>query len=284
LGGVIRAAPESGRTFWGGIVVAIDPQTIADRERETWNRCAEVYANNLLPLTRQGYQLITDAGFVRQGVHLLDIGCGPGDFTRAFSDAGALVTGVDFSSEMIRVAQDRFPEIEFKEADAERLPFDDCSFDVVVGAYLVHHLARPDAAFQEIYRVVKPGGRFVFVIPIQESQASFGSFFSAVGEHHEQEAIPGGPLLLELDTAVHKSMLATAGFAMCEIERREVTCELESLEPLLRGGWEIGGLSSLPKPIQAAIEATTLKNAEPYWTKDRYRFPDSVFFGSATRS
>ena len=264
--------------------MAIDPQAIADRERESWNRCAEGYANNLLPLTRQGYKLITDAGFVRRGVHLLDIGCGPGDFTSAFADAGAHVTGVDFSSEMIRIAQGRFPELEFKVADAERLPFDDSSFDVVVGAYLVHHLARPDVVFREIYRVVKSGGCFVFVIPIQEAQASFGSFFSAVAEHHEQEAIPGGPLLLELDTAVHKSMLATAGFAKCDIDRREVTCELDALEPLLRGGWEIGGLSSLPKAIQMDIEATTRKNAEPYWTRDRYLFPDSVFFGSATRS
>jgi len=264
--------------------MAIDPRAVADRERETWNRCAQVYADTLLPLTRQGYQLITDSGFVSRGIRLLDIGCGPGDFTRAFSDAGALVTGVDFSPEMIRIARDRFPEVEFKVADAERLPFDDCSFDVVVGAYLAHHLARPDVAFQEIYRVVRPGGRFVFVIPIQEAQASFGSFFSAVGEHYEQEAIPGGPLLLELDTAVHKSMLAAAGFSMCEIERRVVTCELESLEPLLKGGWEIGELSSLPQPIQAAIEATTRENAQPYWTKDRYLFPDNVFFGTATRS
>ena len=104
---------------------------------------------------------------------VLDIGCGPGDFTRAFSETGAIVTGVDFSPEMIRVAQDRFPRVTFKVADAESLPFGDCSFDVVVGAYVVHHLARPDLAFREIYRVLRPGGRFVFVIPIQEAQASF---------------------------------------------------------------------------------------------------------------
>lgn len=263
--------------------MAIDPQAIADHERETWDRCAEVYADNLVPLTRQGYQLIADSGYIRHGGHVLDIGCGPGDFTRAFSETGAIVTGVDFSPEMIRVAQDRFPSVTFKVADAESLPFGDCSFDVVVGAYVVHHLARPDLAFREIYRVLRPGGRFVFVIPIQEAQASFGSFFSAVGKHHEQEALPGGPLLLELDTNVHKSMLAAAGFAGCEIERREVTCELKSLEPLLVGGWEIGGLSSLPKQTQAAIEETTRKNAQPFWRNDRYLFPDHVFFGSAMR-
>ena len=263
--------------------MAIDPRAIADHERETWDRCAELYAKMLIPLTRQGYQLIADANYIRPGTRVLDIGCGPGDFTSDFSDSGALVTGVDFAPEMIRVARERFPEVRFEVADAESLPFDDGSFDVVVGAYFVHHLARPEVAFREIFRVLRSGGRFVFVIPIQEAQASFGSLFSAVSEHHEQEALPGGPLLLELDTSVHKSMLAAAGFVECTLERRDVICELKTLDPLLKGGWEIGGLSSLPKQTQAAIESTTLKNAQPYWTEDRYVFPDTVFFGSAFR-
>jgi SAM-dependent methyltransferase len=261
----------------------IDPQAIADHERATWDRCAEIYANSAIPLTRQGYQLISDSGYIRRGMDVLDVGCGPGDFTMSFSAAGASVTGVDFSPEMIRVARARFPQIVFEVADAESLPFGDSSFDIVVGAYVVHHLARPEIAFGEIYRVLRPGGRFIFVIPIQEAQASFGSFFSAVGQHHEQEAMPGGPLLLELNTDVHKSMLAAAGFASCEIERREVICELDSLELLLRLGWQFGDLSSLSKQAQAAIEETTRENAQPYWSHGRYRFPDNVLFGYAAR-
>ena len=263
--------------------MAADPKAIADHERMTWDRCAKVYPDTLVRLTRQGYQLIADTGYIRPGVLVLDIGCGPGDFTKAFSDAGAIVTGVDFAPVMIRVARERFPGIDFKVADAESLPFIDSSFDVVVGAYVVHHLARPEVAFREIHRVLSPGGRFVFVIPIQEAQASFGAFFSAVGQHHQQEAIPGGPLLFELDTNVHKATLEASGFVQFEIERREVICELEALEPLLRGGWEVGNLSSLPRETQEAIEATTRKNAERYRTGDRYRFPDNVFLGSALR-
>jgi SAM-dependent methyltransferase len=263
--------------------MSIDPKAVADHERTTWDRCAELYADKLVPLTRQGYQLIVDSGYIRSGDHVLDLGCGPGDFTKAYLDAGATVLGVDFAPEMVRVAQQRFPNVTFKVADAEDLPFDDQSFDVVVAAYVVHHLARPELVFREVHRVLRPRGRFLFVIPIQEDQASFGSFCLAVAEHHDLGAIPGGPLLFETDTEVHRAILEASGFVQCEIERREVICELPALEPLLEGGWQIVNLSALPKETQQAIEATTRKNAEPYKTNDGYRFPDNVFFGSALR-
>ena len=200
------------------------------------------------------------------------------DYTKAFAEAGAIATGIDFAPAMVRVAQQRFPDLTYRVADAEHLPFDDSTFDVVVGINVIHHLARPEVVFREIGRVLTPQGRFVFVIPIQEATASFGAFFSAVGAHHELEAVPGGPLLFELDTNVHRSMLEAAGFATCEIERREFINELKTLEPLLEGGWEIANLSFLSTETQAAIQATTRKNAEPYWATDRYRFPDTVFF------
>src|SRR5215217_1089463 len=68
---------------------------------------------------------------------------------------------------------------------AEQLPFEDDTFDLVVGVYVVHHLARPRVVFESVCRVTKPGGHFAFTIPDQLRQASFGSFFSAVTEHHE---------------------------------------------------------------------------------------------------
>lgn len=261
----------------------VDPEAVAEHERTTWNRFAELY-EKALPLVRQGHQLIRDSGYIHAGVQVLDLGCAAGAYTKTLADADVIATGIDFAPEMIRVAQQRYPDVTFKMADAEHLPFDDGSFDVVIGAYVIHHLARPEVVFRQIYRVLTPGGRFVFVIPIQEAQASFGSFFSALQQYHEVEAVPGGPLLFEVDTNVHHSMLEASGFVQCEIERREVICELSTLEPLLEVGWEIANLSSLSKETQAAIEATTRKNAEPYWTNDaRYRFPDNVFFGTASR-
>jgi ubiquinone/menaquinone biosynthesis C-methylase UbiE len=78
----------------------------------------------------------------------LDIGCGPGVFIARHAQAGAEVVGIDFSEQMIRIAKDRFPEIDFRVADSERLPFEDGTFDLIVGVHILHHLARPRVVFE----------------------------------------------------------------------------------------------------------------------------------------
>ena len=256
---------------------------ITNHERETWDRCAEIFEDNLAPLTRQGYQLILDTGRIASGMRVLDIGCGPGNFTAAYAGLGADVVGIDLAPQMVRVATGHYPDIEFRAARAEELPFDDESFDVVVAGYVVHHLASPEDAFGEVRRVLKPGGRFIFVIPVQESQSSFGAFISALTEHHTRE-VPGGPLLLETDSSVHERMLAESGFGECQVEQREVTCHLQSLDLVIKGCWEIAKLSDLPREIQAKIEASTRQNAEPYRNDDgTYTFPDGVLLGMAVK-
>ncbi len=155
---------------------------------------------------------------------------------------------------------------------------------MVAGGYVNHHLARPQIAFREVSRVLKRGGKFIFVIPMQETQKSFGAFFSALGEHHTQEAAPSGPLLFETDPGVRERMLTENGFSECQVEQREVKCHLPSLDLLIEGGWEIANLSELPKDLQSKIEASTRKNAEPYRNADgSYTFPDAVLFGTAVK-
>lgn len=80
---------------------------------------------------------------IEPGQKVLDIGCGPGVFTARYAQAGAEVIGVDVSEQMIQVAKDQFPGAGFRVADAEQLPFERDTFDLVVGVHVVHHLARP---------------------------------------------------------------------------------------------------------------------------------------------
>ena len=98
----------------------------------------------------------------------LELGCGTGFFTLNLKLAGVLddchVT--DLSPGMVEVAQRNARnlgfDIEGRVADAERLPYPDESFDIVVGHAVLHHIPDLDLAFGEILRVLKPGGRFVF--------------------------------------------------------------------------------------------------------------------------
>ncbi len=95
---------------------------------------------------------------------LLDIGCGTGALLGAVSDAapGVTLAGADPSPEMLAVARARLGAAAALEcAPAERLPFADGAFDVVVSTSALHFFRRPDTALAEARRVLAPGGRIV---------------------------------------------------------------------------------------------------------------------------
>lgn len=99
---------------------------------------------------------------VKSGTRLLDVACGTGVASAQAAAAGARVTGVDFSPEMIAEARRRHPAIEFQDADAEALPFPAASFDAVVANFGIHHVERPERAIGEARRMLAPGGTFAF--------------------------------------------------------------------------------------------------------------------------
>jgi ubiquinone/menaquinone biosynthesis C-methylase UbiE len=98
----------------------------------------------------------------------LELGCGTGFFTLNLKLAGVIDEGhvTDLSPGMVEVAQRNARglgfEVEGRVADAERLPYDDDTFDIVIGHAVLHHIPDLDLAFAEILRVLKTGGRFVF--------------------------------------------------------------------------------------------------------------------------
>jgi SAM-dependent methyltransferase len=97
-----------------------------------------------------------------QGCRVLDVGCGPGAMIRQLAHGFSIdAVGLDPSPKMIDVARQEAGQWgEFLVGRAEELPFESESFDGVVMRFVVQHLDRP-AAFAEIRRVLKPGGRLV---------------------------------------------------------------------------------------------------------------------------
>ena len=98
----------------------------------------------------------------------LEIGSGTGFFLLNLKQAGVLDEGhvTDLSPGMVEVAVRNAEGLGFtvegRVADAESLPYDDESFDLVVGHAVLHHIPDLDLAMREVLRVLKPGGRFVF--------------------------------------------------------------------------------------------------------------------------
>lgn len=129
-------------------------------------RAASEKYYSVLDTCRREYfdRITTGAG----GSRVLEYGCGPGGHAALLANAGASVVAIDVSSEAIRQAKRRLsPElgIEVLEMNAEAMTFAGDHFDLVCGSGILHHLDLAKA-FAEIRRVLRPGGRAVFVEPL----------------------------------------------------------------------------------------------------------------------
>ncbi|KKP59476.1 MAG: Demethylmenaquinone methyltransferase [Candidatus Magasanikbacteria bacterium GW2011_GWC2_34_16] len=95
------------------------------------------------------------------GKKVLDVGAGTGRLTLKLAKAGAEVVALDVSEEMLKRIMNYESRIKVVIGDAEDLPFPNESFDFVTAAFLVVHLKDLERFFDEVYRVLKPNGKFL---------------------------------------------------------------------------------------------------------------------------
>jgi len=110
----------------------------------------------------QGARIFYERLDVPAGCQLLDVACGSGQVALWAARDGISVTGVDIASNLVQRAQER-AEAEgltahFIEGDAEELPFEDASFDVVTSLFGAMFAPRPELVAHELLRVCSPGG------------------------------------------------------------------------------------------------------------------------------
>lgn len=100
-----------------------------------------------------------------EGVKLLEVGCGRGDFALHLARQGAHVTAVDFSPRAIELARARAESLNipvcFQVADAQALPFAEGSFDLVVSCECLEHVPSPSLVLSEIHRVLRTSGKVI---------------------------------------------------------------------------------------------------------------------------
>lgn len=234
-----------------------------------WGTRAESWARVQEGLCRPLY----DAGLrhigIRPGMKHLDIGCGAGEALRLSNQMGAAVFGFDASERLIRIANQRAPEAEYRIGDMEALPYDDGAFDATTGFNSFQFAADPLRAVMEARRVTRKGGTVLVASWGRPEDCDAAGVLYAVKAFVPEPAKNSpGPFAFSPDGALN-DIMATAGLE--PIATDEVQCiwlyaNLEiALDGLLSAGTSISALNnSGEKEVRSAVA----KAIEPYERKD----------------
>lgn len=162
-------------------------ENLKERVRAFWQAhpCGTKFAD-AEPGTGRFYELVEEHRYTKEwhipeaanfaaasGLKVLEIGCGLGTDGAQFAKAGADYTGVDLTEAAVELARKRFAVSglsgKFQTADAENLKFEDESFDLVYSHGVLHHTPDTARAVNEIWRVLRPGGRAVVMLYHRDS-------------------------------------------------------------------------------------------------------------------
>ncbi|SFJ87243.1 class I SAM-dependent methyltransferase [Jannaschia pohangensis] len=148
-----------------------------DKEADTWHETIsrlgfeDAYAN-LIEQALSSAPILA----VKDALQVLDAGIGTGAMSAALADTyldPIALTGVDVSGDMLKQAEQRLDHshlsTRFLQADVNCLPFADNTFDVVLVAHVLEHMAYPKRALAELHRVLKPGGILVACVTQRSS-------------------------------------------------------------------------------------------------------------------
>jgi SAM-dependent methyltransferase len=155
----LNVATNSNSTVEGRDVDAIE--AFKATQKQGWAHFAPLEMLTTMPAAR----LVKFAG-VRAGQRVLDVGCGTGVVAITTARLGAKVTGLDLTPELLERARHNSQlagvDVDWREGDAENLPFDDATFDVVLSQFGHMFAPRPSVAIAEMLRVLRPGGTIAF--------------------------------------------------------------------------------------------------------------------------
>jgi ubiquinone/menaquinone biosynthesis C-methylase UbiE len=244
-----------------------DTKRWKELDAASYDGVAEAFDRHSRRLSGKAAERLAALAEVSSTDRVLDVGTGTGLLPFALARSASAPTsilGIDISAGMIETARRRLhdeladdPRVRFERMDAEQLNLPDCSFDVVLSAFALTHVPRPELAMREISRVLRPGGRVGIALgsrPPFGSRAQLGHAVAEVGRRIGQlrgrrltadlldriverrlggsDEVPrGGPLATQLNRVpLLRALVQRAGFTDVAVSWRNYQNEIESAE------------------------------------------------------
>ncbi len=270
-----------------------DPEAFTAFEVAGWERQAATYEASVGRLTSRSIDPLLDAAGVVAGRTVLDVATGPGEMAARAAARGAAVIGIDVAEAMIERARASHPGIEFRQAHAEDLPFEDGRFDAAVAGFLLLHLARPERVASELERVLVRAGRVATTVwDAPERNRLIGVMFDAIeetGATPPSDLPPGPPIFRFADESVLSQLLQDAGFTDVAVETVAFDERFSTADELW--GTIMGGAVRMPplvlgqaEPVQREIRFRFEQLLEAHRVEDGYDVPVSVKLASGTKA
>ena len=233
-----------------------EPTEVKQTVKKYWSRRAESFSEHKhaemhsekLELWRHEFSDLLEG---QQNLEILDVGCGTGFFEAVLATMGHRVTGIDLTPEMIEKGRELLAhhgiEAELQVMDAEKPEFEPERFDVIVSRNLVWTLPHPVEAYQEWYRVLKPGGVLL------NYDAEYAKGFHTFGK---------------TENLAHKDLSKDL------IEQCHDIYHMLSISSFDRPAWD---LEVLPQIGFREVTVDTTISDRIYAVKDEFYTPDRIF-------
>ena len=231
--------------------------------RAQFGKTAAAYVSSTTHASGQDLERLIDVAAPRSGERALDLGCGVGHTLRRIAPLVAFAVGADATFEMMQAGRESVvaaPNAAFVQSDATALPFADAWFDLATCRLAAHHFTAVAAAFRDVRRVLRPGGRFVLVDNYAPDDPALDTFINELeklrdASHVRNHTIAGWRELLEdagLRTSVESDLMTT-----------KITTE----------GW----LERSQTPADRADEVRRRLRDAPAASRDAFQITDTTF-------
>lgn len=234
---------EANQAYWGNRAKGYSEVNRDELYTAQHRRWQEYLDSQIQKWYKEQRNAAADTKIDRAQIRILEVGTGPGFFAIILSELGYAVTAVDYTKEMLTEAAEIAREFgqrpQFLEMDAQRLDFPMDSFDVVLSRNLTWNLPKPELAYKEWLRVLKPNGQLLVF------DANWYSYLYDDKKRQEYEA----------DRRKTEELGIKDEYLCTDIDRMEAIAKAAPLSAKIRPQWDMDILCALGgKQVHADVD------------------------------